>query len=334
MSSYIELRKEAFGERIKEQAKQGISAAYAGVRRPLRGIEIKEDTYALLKVIKSDGTEVQLIDSSGNPRFQAGSSTISSRPYSNFIISQLSEARAEKAQIVETFGDSFIFFFGEKPRSISFQGLLLNTADFNWKAEWWENYEKYMRGTRLVEMDARLYLFYDDVLLEGYLMNAQTSDVPSSRNHVVFNATLVLTDYVRISPVGTGKYPIQYKESIFDDEPEDNRVQSPFDDDDKVTSAGKLVSTGNSKTIQTSSGTRSVSSRSFLSDNRDEYIGGSDYWTDTFDYEGVFDDDEADVEISNKLTAMGHDPEKVGKVLRAGPGITKVSEDSSFPFND
>ena len=37
---------------------------------------------------------------------------------SNFLIQAVTEERMEKQQVVETFGESFIFFFGERPRVI------------------------------------------------------------------------------------------------------------------------------------------------------------------------------------------------------------------------
>ena len=151
MASYIELRREAF-DRVIEEANTYRTQEQA-VRRPLRGIEEKNDTYAVMRVITSDGNEIPLFDSGGSPSFLKSKGK-GQRGYSNFLIQNLREARAEKSQIIQTFGEAYVFFFGEQPRAIQFNGYLLNTVDFNWKAEWWENYERYLRGTALVEHDA------------------------------------------------------------------------------------------------------------------------------------------------------------------------------------
>jgi hypothetical protein len=203
LAVFIELVTDAFADSFNRKATDAGRARRAGasrVRRPTRGLEIKEDTYAILKVILPTGEELPLLDSSVD-----GPST----SYSNFILQSVNEARMEKHQIVETFGEAYIFFFGEHPRFLDCQAVLLNSNDFNWEAEFWANYEKYLRGTKLVEMGARVYLFYDDTIVEGYMLQAQaskTSDMPLS---VQLNFRLYLTNYQSISMVGSPNFPIR-----------------------------------------------------------------------------------------------------------------------------
>jgi hypothetical protein len=180
--------------------KGGRAASMAGVRRPTRGIQLKEDTYATLRVLKADGTEIALVD--GGAASNVGG-VGSSKTYSNFLIQAVSEDRAEKQQIVETFGEAFIFFFGERPRVISIQGVLLNTFDFNWEAEWWHNYDNYLRGTKCVESRARVYLTYDDTMVSGYILSTSSSKSSQEKNHVGFSFQLFVTDYTNISKVGS-----------------------------------------------------------------------------------------------------------------------------------
>ena len=155
-------------EGLQPSDNRSTRAGRAQARRPLRGLEIKEDTYATLKVIKSDGTELPLVDS-GMP------DGYNETGYANFLLQSVNETRMEKHQIIETFGASYVFFFGEAPRFLDCVAMLLNSHDFNWEAEWWANYNTYLRGTKLVEMGARCYLSYDDSVVEGYLMQAQAS---------------------------------------------------------------------------------------------------------------------------------------------------------------
>jgi hypothetical protein len=105
----------------------------------------------------------------------------------------------EKSQIVETFGDSYIFFFGEAPRFLDVQAVLINSFDFNWEAEFWENYDQYMRGTKAVEQGARSYLFYDDNVVEGYILQAEASK--DSQNPLMVNMTfrMFVTNYTNVS---------------------------------------------------------------------------------------------------------------------------------------
>lgn len=155
-------------------------------------------------MVQSDGTEIPLVDAGspyGDGQTQGG--------YTNFIIQSITEARMEKHQVVETFGESYIFFFGESPRFLDVQMVVINSHDFNWEAEWWENYERYFRGTRLVETGARLYMFYDDNVVEGYMLNAQAQKTSDQPLMVQMNFRLFLTGYRNITFVGDPQFPIR-----------------------------------------------------------------------------------------------------------------------------
>jgi hypothetical protein len=182
------------GQMAAEAASKENGAQW-GVRRPTRGIEIKEDTYATLKVITGKGEVIQMTDG-GSPEDASG------LPYSNFLIQSVTEDRMEKQQVVETFGEAFIFFYGERPRVLSIQGVLINTFDFNWEAEWWDNYDNYLRGTKCVEKDARVYLSYDETIVSGYILGTNSTKTAQERHHVPFAFQLYVTGYTQVPKVG------------------------------------------------------------------------------------------------------------------------------------
>ena len=206
MAVFIELTTDAFEETFRGQS---VGSRYrtsrAGrqmVRRPHRGLEVKDDTYAFFKVIRSDGIEIPLFDSS---RTKFSSET----GYSNFILQQVQESRMEKHKIIETFGETYIFFFGEQPRFLDVQAVLINSHDFNWEAEWWENYDTYLRGTKLVEMGARAYLFYDDNVVEGYPLMAQAVKSSREPHLVTLTFKFFVTNYRNISFIGNENFPVR-----------------------------------------------------------------------------------------------------------------------------
>ena len=213
MAVFIELTTDAFEERLREErGKKKLSnrSSRAGApiaRRPVRGLEIKDDTYAFLKVIQADGSEIPLLDSGASGGRAIGGT-------SNFILQTVDEARMEKHQIVETFGESYIFFFGEQPRFLDVQAVIINSHDFNWEAEWWENYNTYLRGTRLVEMGARSYLFYDDNVVEGYLLNAHAVKRSSEPFLIQLSFRFFVTNYTNISFIGDPHFPIRSSVAI------------------------------------------------------------------------------------------------------------------------
>lgn len=196
--------------------KRSVSNAYnaPAVRRPLGGVEIKERTPANISVLRNDGTPIMLNNMVGASSSQdyawlseyAGAPEVSplsganhSAFYTDFSILQLQEAREERMQVIETFGENFAFFFGERPRFLSMGGVLVNSKDFPWRALWWENYEKYLRGTRCVENRARVYLAWDDVLIEGYIVSAQCTDHSAEPNSIPFTFTMLLTKHTSLT---------------------------------------------------------------------------------------------------------------------------------------
>ena len=227
MAIFIELVSDAFEEVLGAQAASrtlsGLRSARAGkrvARRPLRGLEIKENTNASIKVILSDGRELPLIDSSS-------SSGVSQDGYTNFILQSVSEARMEKHQIVETFGAAYIYFFGENPRFLDVTAVIVNSHDFNWEAEWWENYNENFRGTKLVEKGGRLYMFYDDNIVEGYMLMCQATKQSSEPHLIPISFRLFLTNYRNISFIGSPQYPIHEGAVILDAADVTNNLLGP-----------------------------------------------------------------------------------------------------------
>ena len=205
--TFIELTVNAFDHVFASRVgKKGMVRRGAGadsVRRPLRGIEVKDDTYAVIRVVRANGEEVPLISSS----YKGGRGP----SYTNFMLQRVADKREEKQQIVETFGIPYIFFYGQRPHVLEVQATLLNTLDFNWEAEFWENYDRYLRGTKCVEMGARVYLFYDDNIVEGYMMNAAADKVVNDKGQTVaMQFQLLLTNYANVSMIESSTYPVRF----------------------------------------------------------------------------------------------------------------------------
>ena len=231
MSTFLEIRTDAFADNIN--ARVDGSAPYPAIRRPLRGIEIKDDRYATIMIKQANGMPISLTDAGSRSKGSAGQSTTagggvasttrapaaaSTYVYSNFIIESIEDVRQEKAQIMETFGEPYVFFFGERPRMLNVSGLLFNTLDFNWRTEFWDNYEKRLRGTKLVEQNARMYLHWDDIVVEGYPLGAQASETADMPYAVRFAFSLFVTNHTYLNKPGFNDYPKRpsyYENDIF-----------------------------------------------------------------------------------------------------------------------
>lgn len=205
-------RNSALGDPSENNSRPGSSRSQAfgtfdHVRRPVRGIQIKDDTYATLQVRTADGRNIPLIDSGGSKTDTDNPDIAYTDKYSNFLIQSMQESRTEKMQVVQTFGAPFVFFFGEHPRIIAGRGVLLNTEDFNWRAEFLENYDRYLRGTKCVENKARVTLSWDDIVVEGYFVKVDTAETSTDPNYVTMEFQMFLTNYQNISRIGLSEFP-------------------------------------------------------------------------------------------------------------------------------
>lgn len=175
------------------------------IRRPYRGIQIKDDTYAILSIWSGSKLLPILRSESAFTNDDEGKGSVSH--YADFVLQGVDEQRQEKMQVIETFGDPYIYFYGEKPRFVTFRGMLVNTEDFNWRSQFWYNYDRFLRGTKLVEMNARAFLSYDSIVVGGYPISAQASEDSESPYMVPFSVTMLVTNYYDYSDVGQTRFP-------------------------------------------------------------------------------------------------------------------------------
>lgn len=175
--------------------------------RPLSGIQAKPNTHAIVEVKRADGTSLQVFNRLGRETedgqtIDDSSSTgygPNSQVWTDWLLQGVHEERAEKTQIVETFGDTYLYAFGQRPRVLAFTGILMNTSDYNWRAIFWENWDKYFRATQLVRANARMYIYFDEILVEGYPLNAAADQSSSDRHVISFNFTFFVTNYINLT---------------------------------------------------------------------------------------------------------------------------------------
>lgn len=169
-------------------------------RRPLNGLEIYEDTYATLSVTRPNGRPVNLKHTA------VGDESLEDSYTSSFIVQSISESREEKQQLVPTFGDDYAYYYGQRPRMITVNAILPHAENFQWNQEFWTNYENTLRGTRLVDKDARVYLYVDRQVYEGYMVSADTTRSADNQHIVQLRFTMhvtasTYTDVLRNKPV-------------------------------------------------------------------------------------------------------------------------------------
>jgi len=222
--------KQEYADKQLAQSQRANFDDIAEVSRPTRGITAKPNTHAFVQVLREDGTPVMVFNKLGtdigtspftDPALRDSNGLLSgadpsgllqpsasddatdnasgapaSTAWTDWILQSVREQRIEKTQVVETFGDTYIYAFGERPRALEFRGILMNTADYNWRAVFWENWDKFFRATKLIERNARVYIGWDDIIVEGYPINAAAAELSDSPNAMTFQFTFYVTNYI------------------------------------------------------------------------------------------------------------------------------------------
>lgn len=141
------------------------------VRRPLNGLRPNKTYYATIM----------------SPNGMLNSSYIDAKKLTNFnnnfLIQSMTFSRDEKMQVIETFGENYVYFFGNRSPVASFRGMLLNSQTFEWFAEFDTNYVNSFRGTRSAARNKEVSITVDGVIYYGHIHNVSydlNSEQPNS----------------------------------------------------------------------------------------------------------------------------------------------------------
>lgn len=179
------------------------------IRRPLNGIVIKPNTNAYVQVVDvATGRPTYVFNEVGSltrsnaaevDTKKAAKRQPQHRYWTDWLLQSVHESRQEKFQIVETFGAPLFYSFGERPRLLNFQAVLLNTADYPWEAEFWENWDKFFRASKLIEHGNQMLIGFDDVVVTGYPINATAAKSVGSPYAVTVSFSLLITSYANVT---------------------------------------------------------------------------------------------------------------------------------------
>jgi hypothetical protein len=165
-----------------------------------------QDRPCALSVVRRDGEAVPLLNSMGQvplSSYPEADGTLDQTDssmqmaYTDFIVTSASISSSEKNQIVETFGDVYMFFFGSQVQALQVSGILLDSPNYPWLTEWQYNYNHFLKGTKLIENNARAYFRLGFDVYEGYLANCNISFDATDDYRVPFVFTFFVTNQIR-----------------------------------------------------------------------------------------------------------------------------------------
>jgi hypothetical protein len=117
--------------------------------------------------------------------------------YVGFLLSQVTESKTEKAEVIPLVGDGFAsYFFGQNPRTYMFDGFLLNTKECLWRDLFDYLYKEVFRGSKVAKHSKLVRIAYDGRIVSG-VMTAM-SQVLSSQNELYsqFQFSLLVFDEI------------------------------------------------------------------------------------------------------------------------------------------
>lgn len=121
-------------------------------------------------------------------------------PNTKFFLEQVQENREEKVQVIDTFGEWIAFFFGRRPEVYNYSGTLLNAKNHDWKNEFQQNYDEFLRGSQAVKNKATIIMQYDDVVVEGYMLSSSITQTAVADNSVPFQFNLLVINRSASNP--------------------------------------------------------------------------------------------------------------------------------------
>ena len=128
-----------------------------------------------------------------------------SKVWTDWFLQSVTEQRQEKIQITETFDHTIFSAFGQRPRFLIMKGFLLNSSDFPWRAQFWHNWDKYFRATSLVQSGSRIQLHWDDIVVQGYPINAVAKQNAKNPHMIGFQFTFLVTSYMNMTMENVGQ---------------------------------------------------------------------------------------------------------------------------------
>jgi hypothetical protein len=125
-------------------------------------------------------------------------------PYTKFFLTNVQAPRSERYQVIETFGDWYIFFYGEAPPVYTFSGVVLNTPNYNWLNEFDFFYDAFIRGTAATRNVTRVYVTYGYQQVQGHILNFAYAIDAETDMAVRFTFSMVVVKRFALSADTTG----------------------------------------------------------------------------------------------------------------------------------
>lgn len=114
----------------------------------------------------------------------------------SFLLQSIQYQDEEKSMVMQTFGeDSAVYFLGRSPRTMVFNGILIDDQMNNWFYKFMIAYDKLLRGTKVARNFRIVSLSLPNAEVVGTIMGMNYSQEASNDNTIQFSFTLLVKRY-------------------------------------------------------------------------------------------------------------------------------------------
>ena len=122
-----------------------------------------------------------------------------------FLMTSVAWRQAEKYQIVETFGQPIVYFFGERPIFFKVTGVAYDSYNMPWLTAFLDRYDSDLRGTRLNWKGWSVFLVFENNVIEGFITDVEGQKGGATPGHANISFSFLVVQWTRAqSTVGRG----------------------------------------------------------------------------------------------------------------------------------
>jgi hypothetical protein len=187
-------------------------------RRPYHGITLKKESRAYLMAIgypnepnkPKDLLKEFMLRNPQAAQPKGAATEDNTLAYTDFMLTTISHGQITRQQITQTFGDTYIDFFGEQPMYIKFTGRVLNSKDFPWRDLFASLYDDVLQGPKLMANRGHVFIGWDYIIVEGYPLQVSFVENADLRGQVGFSMDFLVSDMVIMNAdVGSADWAAQ-----------------------------------------------------------------------------------------------------------------------------
>jgi hypothetical protein len=117
--------------------------------------------------------------------------------FEDFILTSVTQVKAERYQIYETFKLPILYVMDKAPEIYPFQGYFFTGRDRSgsvWHDKFMVYYETKLRATQLADQSLKAFFSYQGRLVVGYVLSIQVPESSDSPVHCPFTFNVYVTD--------------------------------------------------------------------------------------------------------------------------------------------